>query len=100
MGIAQMPSVGVDAAIAEMKRAKAMGHRGVLISAWPSGNLNLSEADDPFFAEAERLGLPISIHCALAARGKVPPKPKTVMAEKPSRGESRGGKQVRIRSAR
>ena len=52
IGIAQMPSVGVDAAIAEMKRTKAMGHRGVLISAWPSGNLNLSAADDGFFAEA------------------------------------------------
>src|SRR5438552_3753209 len=62
VGIAQMPSVGVDAAITEMKRAKALGLRGVLLSAWPSGNLNLSGADDPFFAEAEKLGLPVSIH--------------------------------------
>src|SRR5439155_17601957 len=98
VGIAQMPSVGVEPAIAEMRRAKTMGHRGVLISAWPSGNLNLSEADDPFFAEAERLGLPVSIHCALSARGKVAPKPKTAMEEKMSRGEATGGKQVSMLS--
>src|SRR5205823_5490493 len=54
--------------------------------------------EDGVFAEAERLGLPISIHCALAARGKVPPKPKTVMEEKLSRGESTGGKQVSMLS--
>jgi len=94
VGIAQMPSVGVDAAITEMKRAKAMGLRGVLLSAWPSGNLNLSDADDPFFAEAERLGVPISIHCGLAARAKVAPKPKTPMEEKAARGEGTGGRQV------
>ncbi|HYV57430.1 MAG TPA: amidohydrolase family protein [Candidatus Nitrosopolaris sp.] len=94
VGIAQMPSVGVDAAITEMKRAKGMGLRGVLLSAWPSGNLNLTEADDPFFAEAERLGIPISIHCGLAARAKVAPKPKTPMEEKAARGEGTGGRQV------
>src|SRR5213595_2087527 len=94
IGIGQMPSVGVEAAIAEMRRCKEMGLRGVLLSAWPSGNLNLSEADDAFFAEAERLGLPISIHCGLSARGKVPSKPKTPTEEKAARGEATGGKPV------
>src|SRR3989454_11037295 len=94
VGIAQMPSVGVDAAITEMKRARAMGLRGVLFSAWPSGNLNLSDADDPFFAAAERLGMPISIHCGLAARAKVAPKPRTPVEEKAARGEGTGGRQV------
>src|SRR5207244_9014565 len=42
IGIAQMPSVGVDAATAERERSKAMGHRGVLISARPRANLKLS----------------------------------------------------------
>src|SRR5436309_3316156 len=46
LGIGQMPSIGVGAAIAEMRRCKELGLRGVLLSAWPSGNLNLSEADD------------------------------------------------------
>src|SRR5438045_654071 len=77
VGIGQMRRVGTAAAIAEMRRCKGLGLRGVLLSAWPSGNLNLSEADDPFFAEAEKLGLPVSIHCGLSARGKVAQKPKT-----------------------
>ncbi len=94
IGIGQMPSVGVDTAIAEMRRCKEMGLRGVLLSAWPSGNLNLSAADDGFFAEAERLGVPISIHCGLSARGKVAAKPKTPTEEKAARGEATGGKQV------
>src|SRR5207245_10243774 len=94
VGIGQMPSVGVEAAIAEMRRFKEMGLRGVLLSAWPSGNLNLSAADDGFFAEAEGLGVPISIHCGLSARGKVAAKPKTPTEEKAARGEATGGKQV------
>jgi len=77
-----------------MRRCKEMGLRGVLLSAWPSGNLNLSAADDAFFAEAERLGVPISIHCGLSARGKVAAKPKTPTEEKAARGEATGGKQV------
>jgi predicted TIM-barrel fold metal-dependent hydrolase len=98
IGIGQMPSVGADAAIAEMRRVKDLGLRGVLLSAWPSGNPNLSAADDPFFAEAERLGLPISIHCALSARAKVAPKPKTPVEEKFARGEATGGRQVSMLS--
>jgi predicted TIM-barrel fold metal-dependent hydrolase len=94
IGVGQMPSVGTEAAIDEMRRCQAMGLRGVLLSAWPSGNTNLSEADDPFFAEAERLGLPVSIHCGLSARGKVAAKPKTPMEEKAARGEATGGRQV------
>ena len=94
IGIGQMPSVGIQQAIAEMRRAKELGLRGVLLSAWPSGNQNLSEADDAFFAEAEKLGMPVSIHCGLSARGRVAPKPKTAMEEKAARGEATGGRQV------
>jgi predicted TIM-barrel fold metal-dependent hydrolase len=94
IGIGQMPSVGIDPALAELKRSKELGHRGVLLSAWPTGNASLSTADDPFFAEAERLGMPVSIHCGLSARSKVPPKPKTPTEEKMARGEATGGRQV------
>src|SRR2546427_9672632 len=89
-----MQSIGVEAAIAEMRRCKGVGLRGVLLSAWPSGNLNLSGADAASSAEAERRGVPISIHCGLSARGKVAAKPKTPMEEKAARGEATGGKQV------
>src|SRR5258705_6628016 len=89
-----MPRGGVRAAITEMRGCKELGRRGVLLSAWPSANQNLSGADDPFFAEAERLGMPVSIHCGLSARGKVSAKPKTPVEEKAARGEATGGRQV------
>jgi len=99
IGIGQMPALGVDAAIAEMRRCKQLGHRGVLLSSWPSGNATLSSADDPFFAEAEKLGLPISLHIGLANRTAAKPKPRTPTEEKAARGEGTGGKQVSTLSA-
>jgi predicted TIM-barrel fold metal-dependent hydrolase len=61
-GLAQMPNLGVDEAIAEMRRCKEKGMRGVIITAWPNGGDNLGPEDDRFFAVAEELGMPISIH--------------------------------------
>jgi len=60
--LAQMPNLGVAEAIAEMKRCKAKGARGVIIASWPSGNDDLSPEDDEFFAAAAELSLPVSIH--------------------------------------
>jgi predicted TIM-barrel fold metal-dependent hydrolase len=94
IGIGQMPAIGVDAAIAEMRRCVGKGMRGVVLSAWPSGAQTLTPAEDPFFAEAEKIGIPISIHIGLAAKAKVAPKPKTPLEEKAARGEGTGGKQV------
>jgi predicted TIM-barrel fold metal-dependent hydrolase len=97
IGIAQMPATGVVDAIAEMRRCKDMGLRGVLVSAWPSGNPNVSEADDPFFAEAQKLGLPVSLHIGLVSRAKVAPKPRTPVdadKAKAAAGTGTGGRQV------
>ena len=61
-GLAQMPNLGVEEAIAEMKRCKAKGFRGVIVTAWPNGGDTLGPEDDRFFAAAEALEMPISIH--------------------------------------
>jgi predicted TIM-barrel fold metal-dependent hydrolase len=68
VGIAQMPNAGIDVAVAELKWAKEQGFKGVAISAWPSGGDNLSPSDDPFWAAAADLDLPVSIHLLLAAQ--------------------------------
>lgn len=97
IGIGQMPATGVEDAIAEMRRCRDMGLRGVLVSSWPSGNSNVSEADDPFFAEAQKLGLPVSLHIGLVNRAKVAPKPKTPVELDKARaaaGTATGGRQV------
>jgi len=61
-GLAQMPNLGVDAAIAEMERCKKKGFRGVILTAWPSGHDDLCAEDDRFFAAARDMGMPVSIH--------------------------------------
>jgi predicted TIM-barrel fold metal-dependent hydrolase len=69
----------------------------VLVSSWPSGNANVSEADDPFFAEAQKLGIPVSLHIVLVSRAKVAPKPRTpvdVDKAKAAAGTGTGGRQV------
>jgi predicted TIM-barrel fold metal-dependent hydrolase len=61
-GLAQMPNLGVDAMVEELRRCRHMGFRGAVISTWPSGEDDLSPADDRFFAAAEEMGMPVSIH--------------------------------------
>ena len=68
VGIAQMPNAGVKAAVDELRWAKKQGFRGVAISAWPSGGDNLAADDDPFWATAADLDVPVSIHLLLAAQ--------------------------------
>ena len=68
IGLAQIPSLGIDSAIDALRKAKARGAKGVLISNWPSGNDNLSRDDDPFWAAAVDEGLPVSVHINIISR--------------------------------
>jgi len=68
VGLALIPNVGIDGSISELRRTSEMGMRGCTIMAWPSGGVNLSRAEDPFWAEAERLGMPVSIHVRLSGK--------------------------------
>ncbi len=71
--LAQMPNLGVDEMIAEMKRCKEKGARGVIITTWPSGEDDLGPTDDEFFAAAVDMEMPISIHINI--QRKRTPKP-------------------------
>jgi predicted TIM-barrel fold metal-dependent hydrolase len=68
IGLCLMPNVGIAGAVEELRRVHAMQAKGVSIMAWPSGGANLSPDDDPFWAEAQRLGMPVSIHVRLAGK--------------------------------
>ncbi|HXC40048.1 MAG TPA: amidohydrolase family protein [Burkholderiales bacterium] len=68
IGLAMIPNTGVESAIAELRRCHAMGMKGCAIWAWPAGNSLLGPEDDPFFAAAERLGMPINIHVRLPGK--------------------------------
>jgi len=71
--LAQMPNLGVDEMIAEMKRCKKKGARGVIITTWPSGDDDIGPEDDRFFAAAQEMGMPVSIHINI--QRKRTPKP-------------------------
>src|SRR4051794_31827500 len=68
VGMAQMPSTGVDDMIETLRKAKARGFKGVVISCWPSAGDGISDADDPFWAAAAEEGMPVCIHINLTGR--------------------------------
>lgn len=77
IGLYQMPGVDIESSLMRLKEAKSLGAKGVIISALPSGNKELSDEDDPFWAAAEEAELPIHIHAGLkhaglAASGEIP----------------------------
>jgi predicted TIM-barrel fold metal-dependent hydrolase len=68
IGMAQIPSLGVDSAIETLRKAKARGFKGVVISCWPSGGDSISDDDDPFWAAAADEAMPVCIHINLNSR--------------------------------
>jgi predicted TIM-barrel fold metal-dependent hydrolase len=70
IGLPQVPSLGIDVAVDALRKAKARGAKGVIISNWPSGNGDLSRDDDPFWAAAVDEGLPVSVHINIISRAQ------------------------------
>ncbi|HVM67100.1 MAG TPA: amidohydrolase family protein [Acidimicrobiales bacterium] len=70
VSLAQMPAVDIATSVSWLRSAKSAGFRGVIISAYPSGNPDLSREDDPFWAAAEEEGMPVHIHVGLSQAGK------------------------------
>jgi predicted TIM-barrel fold metal-dependent hydrolase len=68
IGMAQIGSTGVDDAVDTLRKARARGFKGVVISCWPSGGDGISDADDPFWAAASDEGMPVCIHINLQSR--------------------------------
>jgi predicted TIM-barrel fold metal-dependent hydrolase len=68
VGMAQIPSTGVDDACDTLRKAKARGFKGVIISCWPSAKDDISDLDDPFWAAAQDEGMPVCIHINLIGR--------------------------------
>jgi predicted TIM-barrel fold metal-dependent hydrolase len=62
IGQAILPTTGVDDTIAEMKRAIDLGHRGVVISAYPNGSLVPEAEDEAFWALAQESDTPVAVH--------------------------------------
>ena len=61
-GHAVIPATGVADAIAELDWALHHDYRGVLISTFPSGGVEPTAEDDPFWARAQEAHLPVALH--------------------------------------
>jgi predicted TIM-barrel fold metal-dependent hydrolase len=59
--------------VAEMRRAKSLGMRGVILSSWPSGAPSLSKEDDIFWEEVQKLDMPVSIHLGVQSKQTAQP---------------------------
>jgi predicted TIM-barrel fold metal-dependent hydrolase len=68
IGLAQIPSLGIDVAVDALRKAAARGAKGVIISNWPAGGDSLSRDDDPFWAAAVDEGLPVAVHINIISR--------------------------------
>jgi predicted TIM-barrel fold metal-dependent hydrolase len=65
-GLAVLPSVGAEAALAEIDRVMDRpGMRGVVIGHFPNGTTSIDAEDDKVWAVLAERGLPLSIHVAL-----------------------------------
>jgi predicted TIM-barrel fold metal-dependent hydrolase len=68
VGAAQVPSTGVADAIDALQRAVGRGFKTVVISNWPSGEEQVGEEDESFWAAAAEAAVPVCIHINLISR--------------------------------
>ena len=61
-GHAVIPATGVADAVAELEWALAQGYRGVLVSTFPSGRVEPTRDDDPFWARVQEADVPVALH--------------------------------------
>lgn len=60
--LAVVPARGLDTAVAELKRCKALGLKGVSLSAFPNGSGVAKPEDDRFWETALALNMPVAAH--------------------------------------
>ncbi len=63
----QTPNLGIETSLSELKRARKDGYRGVILTHYPSGHPNVSPEDDPFWAVAQDMEMPVHIHINIGA---------------------------------
>jgi predicted TIM-barrel fold metal-dependent hydrolase len=69
LGMAVMPWTNIDDALAELTHAAEMGLKGVLLGVFPSGKVYPTPADDTFWAAAQEMHMPVTIHVGFNRNG-------------------------------
>src|SRR6266853_6891 len=69
LGMAVMPWTNIDDALAELAHAAEMGFKGVLLGVFPSGKVYPTAEDDRFWAAAQEMNMPVTIHVGFNRNG-------------------------------
>jgi predicted TIM-barrel fold metal-dependent hydrolase len=69
IGNALIPASGIEDAVAELKRAHALGLPSVCMVSFPNGSGQPAPEDDAFWTAALELGMPLSAHGTMGERG-------------------------------
>jgi predicted TIM-barrel fold metal-dependent hydrolase len=69
IGMAVMPWTNIDDALAELSHAAEMGLKGVLLGVFPSGKVYPTAEDDKFWAAAQEMDMPVTIHVGFNRNG-------------------------------
>lgn len=80
IGLAAMPALSPEAAIAEMERCLKLGFKGVWLNTMPSVGSTIRPEDDPFWAAAAANGVAVHFHVRVM-RKLAKPKPKGVRGD-------------------
>lgn len=62
LGLGVIPETGIDRSVAELQHCAKLGLAGVTINSFPSGRSYPSDEDDRFWATAQDLNMPVTIH--------------------------------------
>jgi predicted TIM-barrel fold metal-dependent hydrolase len=67
LGVRMLPATGIADAVAELERTlRTPGLRGVLISQYPSGKLDLTREDDALWARCMEANEPVHLHVGIS----------------------------------
>jgi predicted TIM-barrel fold metal-dependent hydrolase len=94
VGMAQIPSLGIDVAVDALRKAAARGAKGVVISNWPSGNEQVGLDDDPFWDAAAEAEIPVAVHINLVSRAQRAARTRAAAAASTSSGDAAGAKAI------
>jgi predicted TIM-barrel fold metal-dependent hydrolase len=72
-GVGMVDTDDLDAAVAELERLRQLGLVGAMISVLPDSTAYVEPAFDPFWATAEALALPVSLHVLTNRRQRANP---------------------------
>jgi predicted TIM-barrel fold metal-dependent hydrolase len=69
IGMGVIPWTNIDDALAELTYSAKAGLKGVVLGVYPSGKVYPTEADDQFWAAAQEMDMPVTVHVGFDRNG-------------------------------